>query len=1118
MVKFNENVPIHIYMTAKKVVPRTVWERMTTEEKKEVVQALLEEQKEAENIPEMQDEKESILYDINELSEEMITEPDTFFSVATVPIEKIILDRDIIERSVEYVNEIKEVGEKLKNNEINIISFYKYRSKILSKLYMKLYYKLHKKRYNATAKSKRVRKQNKKYKMTHGARSVVDKHRSCIFKRRFKEPTKIITTGGIMYYPSINQIQEISGEIIEAIKLKHNNIPNMDYTAMVSLQITGAHDTHTIASSAKVRINDFKGNPIDHKTIHENMEKSIQQIIVTIDGYSYVDEVAVESAYITVTAFAWSDINNWYPDIDHEYIPDICKVGKGTKVYAAISRKGTESEDKNCAQLCVEYLGGKWDTTKTIEEMIPQKKIIEYFPKTGNIMDVETIDDLVVNDSIREYENEDQIDKYIAEFTDTNDCKNIARILKANGHMGVIVSLGPSTNKNLNKVQKYRAVSKEKRSAVPTFEIFFDIEAYQEDNIDPSVSVFYQIPYLLCWTEANIEEVHAISSETCCKDFVDTLLNNYSSCKLVLYAWFGSGYDYHHILKFLVKRASSAKYILKNNSIMSIRMIFNKQNLIIVTKDPYLFMLTSLHKAAKAFNVTNKTEFPHTAIKSRTDLDKILDKWYSIKTSVIEKYPEFSNTNMCISRKQTPIYEEQVNTDTILEKAIEYCKIDVIAMKEIWLKFKTLLEKTLTVNITDETFTLSQLSMRLLEANLPKKVRLHVPSTETYAFLKQAIYGGRVIAKNGIYKEDILYADVVSLYPSAMQLLEHAYGPPRIVTKIDWKKHGIYKVELTHKDNKEPENYNQFVPMRTESGKLVWKWFKEHTGIYHTYDLLIAKESGYEVKCINGYEYPKKGNILTEFVEKLFDLKNIHSSCTCAEQPCPIRMIAKIALNGGGYGKFVQRPVTKDVHIVERDIVASLYDSCPRNDEGKIKVGNKYIDPPEFFNLDGDEYDKMVIEQEDPPRYATHCGISILSGSRYRLFKLCKQFPNIKIIYSDTDSIFALKSSVDENEFSKACGTQLGALDNTIEGSANNTISKMIVLGPKMYAYKYITESNEEKITFHAKGVPTSMLTWEQYEFLAQNKDNTVSYAFDTISKKLTAIMTRNIDKKIKQT
>lgn len=83
-------------------------------------------------------------------------------------------------------------------------------------------------------------------------------------------------------------------------------------------------------------------------------------------------------------------------------------------------------------------------------------------------------------------------------------------------------------------------------------------------------------------------------------------------------------------------------------------------------------------------------------------------------------------------------------------------------------------------------------------------------------------------------------------------------------------------------------------------------WFKKHRGIYHTHDLLVAKEEGYNIECHEGIDYPEKDYIFNNFIDQLYTMKDEHTSCKCEEQPCPIRMIAKIALNEGGYGKFVQ--------------------------------------------------------------------------------------------------------------------------------------------------------------------------------------------------------------------
>ena len=60
-------------------------------------------------------------------------------------------------------------------------------------------------------------------------------------------------------------------------------------------------------------------------------------------------------------------------------------------------------------------------------------------------------------------------------------------------------------------------------------------------------------------------------------------------------------------------------------------------------------------------------------------------------------------------------------------------------MKKVWVKFKNLLEKNLEVGIDEKTFTLSQLSMKIMEASLDKKVNLYVPNLKEYGFIKNSI-------------------------------------------------------------------------------------------------------------------------------------------------------------------------------------------------------------------------------------------------------------------------------------------------------------------------------------------------------------------------------------------
>lgn len=308
----------------------------------------------------------------------------------------------------------------------------------------------------------------------------------------------------------------------------------------------------------------------------------------------------------------------------------------------------------------------------------------------------------------------------------------------------------------------------------------------------------------------------------------------------------------------------------------------------------------------------------------------------------------------------------------------------------------------------------------------------------------------------------------------------------------------------------------KFVPRRIDE-RLHWEWFKEHEGTYHTYDLLIAKSEGFNIEIITGIEYEYIGYIFSDFIDALYSLKENHSNCSCEQQPCSIRHIAKIALNGGGYGKFVQKPIEKDIYIVKRDIVAGEFDKLETDENGFINLNGYKIKKPEFYNLDGEEYDKMVIEKIQKPIYATQNGISILSGSRYRLYNLCKSFNGIDVLYSDTDSIFIRKASIDYDNFKKTCGTDIGMLDETIKNSKDNTIEKLVICGPKMYGYTYVNRNNEKKTNIYCKGVPKDMIRLEHLEKIVKivKEEKEVQYIFTIPRKKLTTIDEREIEKNV---
>ncbi|PIA12554.1 hypothetical protein COEREDRAFT_51929 [Coemansia reversa NRRL 1564] len=762
---------------------------------------------------------------------------------------------------------------------------------------------------------------------------------------------------------------------------------------------------------------------------------------------------------------------------------------------------------RNCQRQIVEYFGEVWDASKTLDEMLAPRKVIRGHPGHKRIDQVDTYSDLTWD---------------YHEDVATTDCVNIVRIVEYNAHVGLITSIKrrPSPFKKILKRLPYTTPRDE------TIPIFVDIEAFES----PQPGKYkLQVPYLICWTWPNpypsdkdVEEGYEVVRETgpgCVEKFVIRLLESYEDCEICLYAWYGSGYDYQHIYKYLKDRCEDDTTYVRNNAIIYAKFKMGNK-LTIHLKDPFLFILCSLDKAAKAFGVMNKGTFPHEVIKDWDDLDKVIKEWYVVRRSTVETVE--GKTILVTANNWNEVVEIN-NTSTVLQKAIEYCTVDVLAMRQVWTKFCKLVEQHLSVKISPKIFTLSQLSMKIMMATLPKHINLHVPDREEYNFMYSAIYGGRVVARNGAYEEAIVYADVVSLYPSAMKLLDHPHGNAQFVKSINWNKIGIYEVVLT--SGRRPERYSEFVPFRDSKGKLSYNWRAQWQGSYHTYDLLIAREEGYNIKCIRGMEW-NKGKLFDTFVDKLFKMKaETPCQCTvkcpgkCAEGG-PIRMVAKIALNGGGYGKFVQKPIDTDLYVVQKGVVHGAFERMEKNSEGMVVKARHVINMPKFYPLD-DAWDKMVVEDPEAlPQYPTQVGISILSASRYRLYNLCKQCTekSMDVIYSDTDSIFVRKSTVDWDLFKSKCGTELGQLDDTIGNTQHGTINRMYIAGPKMYAYEYHDHNGLPQQVVHCKGIRNKDLDMRHFEWLCKDVDYKIKYNMMVMAKNLVSVRTQNIDKEIKQT
>lgn len=868
-------------------------------------------------------------------------------------------------------------------------------------------------------------------------------------------------------------------------------------------------DNHTVT----VQLNLFFSAKNRHKSFTKNMVISISDGTFRSDWFEDYKKMALEKLAIFtnpqvyeeleeaelapiinlhVNVYQFMDIKQWFPDL---------KKGERYRDFADFRLFLCADGDKPCEQQLVEYYGKVYDQTKSLEEMLAPMETIVYTPLHSTMSNVYSLDDLV---------------KSRSEVVETTDCANIARIIKLNKHVGVITNIFKA-GYSKKSIKRARYTVKEDENEIVN-EVFLDFETFRnhKDRAEP---------YLICYANlADEDTIHAIHSEHIVKDFVTAMMNENRGKTLVLYAWNGSGFDHQLLVGEIMNRAPKDELtMIRANRILHARFEWDDGTKIIL-RDPMLFIPSSLHKAAKDFNCLNKGDFPHNIVKGKGDLDRVIKNWFMLKSRISENVSWYDDKIMLVKAKNYAKIIESNNKKSVLDKAIEYCKIDVKCGIQIWKKFINDMKLAFGIDVPYTMVSLPQLSMQILKSKLPKGVELCIPDNDDYDFIRQAQFGGRVMAKKGVYGSCI-YVDVVSEYPSVMWLYEHPYGESYTTDKINPERLGIYQVKLVFRPCKEHEytescvlcqkkraDYTEFLPRREEK-RLKHSFLQELEGVWSTYDLEIALDDGYIVKeVIKGVEWPYKGKIFAPFIEAV---KHIKENATSPSQ----RLGGKLIMNSV-YGKMGQKIINKESKIVRRGVFQEVM--LEHEDGGKIRIGDVEMDMPEFYDMD-DDWEHMEINVDGVNRYPTQNSVFILSGARKflrnHMLEIRKHAPNVRIVYSDTDSLIILEESLEGFDPSHMFGKKLGQLDDTVvKGYEGVRLENVVVCGKKMYGYEYIhPDSGAIASELHMKGVPNNLLTMEQLRFMLEDDEleKKVYYAMMIMKKNVVNIEMVDMEKKI---
>jgi hypothetical protein len=612
-------------------------------------------------------------------------------------------------------------------------------------------------------------------------------------------------------------------------------------------------------------------------------------------------------------------------------------------------------------------------------------------------------------------------------------------------------------NCNITNITFYKSINSRKRREKPDIIsvkniktkkidyrdiIFFDLETFQEYN--------NHVVYACGWYNKVYKQDYGKNSMN---GFVDEMIKQKNK---TIVAYNGSGFDFHFLMKELIKRGIEIeKPILNNGKLMSFQFGSNK------VFDLYLFLTSSLENAGKSFNLDiQKSKFDHSKMKT----------WGDVETYRTEVEP--------------------------------YLKTDVMVLRELFIKFNDMIFKYEQINIT-KYITLSHLTYSVFTSDNYLNECIEVfTDIEKYRFVKRAIYGGRTYPMKKEFKskyyddvvngkmtheeliktKDYMYnADVCSLYPSAMvgvdYIKEDFYYPVGLSIwvndKDECKKHvengdlGYFEIKYSPPKNKRIAT----LPSHSDKGGLDWT-LEDGQGVYTTVDIRNAIENGYTIEYTDkGLVWLEKSKTLfTTYINRYIGLKK---QAEIDNNPV-LRQIAKLMMNGL-YGKLLQNAITSQQKFCYN-----------MNDIWEFMVDYEIEDWVMFDDcilLKGEIKEDLEIDKVKKP---IQLGGFVLSYSRKIMLHLMKEInPNLDtclLTYTDTDSLHI----TGENHLKlKEKGlivedSKLGYLNNDIKNEGLIIYEKN--LAPKSYMYEYVNNKQEKNTTMKCKGIPNQLLRSEFYK------------------------------------
>lgn len=501
----------------------------------------------------------------------------------------------------------------------------------------------------------------------------------------------------------------------------------------------------------------------------------------------------------------------------------------------------------------------------------------------------------------------------------------------------------------------------------------------------------------------------------------------------------------------------------------------NKKQIKISFVDSLNLLNNSLETLCIDFNVnTSKGIFPYSFV-NKDNLN------YIGNTPTINYYPKNINSEL---------YYSNITTNwSLRDETLKYLEKDLLSLLEILYKFQEHLWIDHNIEMT-ESLTISSLARtKFLKYYLKDSVIPLINQNNIFQFIYASYYGG-ITEVYKPYGYNLNYLDVNSLYPFAAKnpmpgnncFWIESYDSEGL--DLD-KLFGVFYCEVITNNL-----YLGLLPVKTKSGTIFPNG--KFAGIWNTIDLKFAKEKGYKIKVIKGYQF----NIIknSPFINYVDDLSLLKDTLTGSQ-----RQVVKSLLNNllGRFALNYIKPITKIVKKVELDYILTtkVIKTFKEINENNYIITYYPIVNKEICDSHNLDYYKVILNErkknisENVDIFLdTSIVISSFVTSYARIFMHEIKFTilqnNGNIYYSDTDSIVT-NLSLDKLKqiLPKEIGNKLGQLKLEYQVREAYFISNK--------TYTLLLEDG--KTIKRAKGVSSNSLEFADYVYMYKESKFTVA-------------------------